>query len=146
MIIQWDSGAAQETVDRMRKAENELQDCLRQVQTVRAALEAANPDGESKLLNEVRERIDTCDRRLKRLLDDVEAYGRGTRNTNARFEEAERSLVRMVEGSDASKVFGGTGGLRWEPEAYAVTPNMRVRVAPVPAWLENAVADGAALE
>lgn len=144
MIIQWNSGAAQETVDRMRAAENELRDCLRQAQTVRAALEAANPDGENKLLNEVRDCIDACEGRLKRLLDDVEAYGRRTRNTNARFEEAERSLTRLIKSSGVSEAFKETGGLRWEPAAYAAAPDMRVRAAAMPAWLESGAFEGTA--
>lgn len=148
MIIQWNSNAAQDALVRIRKAERGLQECLTQSKKARTALEAANPDGEVKALKKALERFDMCQRRLNRLLEDIEDYETGVRRADTRFDEAERSVAHTVEALGRAvsvSTTGGTGGrVRWEPAAYAAAPEMRVRVAPTPSWLEDVAAEASA--
>lgn len=147
MKIQWNSDAAQEALSCLRRAERGLQGCLRQAQTVRAALREANKDGENKQLNKVSETFDGYEKRLRLLLEDVDAYEAGVRRADAGFSEAEQRIMRLVEdlgGAAGIPPAGGTGGyVQWSPGVYTVTPNMRVGIAPMPAWLEQAAEEAA---
>lgn len=149
MVIQWNSSAAQEALACLRKAEQGLQDCLQQAQTVYAKLENANPDGENKQLNKVRECFAGCEKRIRLFMEDVEAYEEGVRQADTRFDEAEQGCRRAVESLDITggvPLAGGSGGyVKWDPAAYAVTPDMRVRIAPMPSWLEDAAAEAVAV-
>lgn len=142
MVIQWNSDAAQEALSHLRRAEQGLQNCLQQAQNVRAALREANKDGENKQLNKVSETFDEYEKRLRLLLEDVDAYETGVRRADTGFNEAEQRLTRLVK--DLGGATDGAGGsAQWTPGAYAVTPNMRVGVAPMPAWLERAAKETA---
>lgn len=142
MLIQWNSGAAQEALSRLRRTKRGLEDCLQKSQTVRSSLQEANPDGENQTLKKALDRFESCEKKLKQLLDDVERYETGVEEADDGFSEAEQSAVRLVgELSSASPVAVGSGAgrfVRWEPAAYAAIPEMRVRVAPMPSWLEDA--------
>lgn len=148
MIIQWNSNAAQDTLARMRKAQRGVQECLTQSQKARAALEAANPDGEVKALQKAMERFEICQKRLSKLLDDIEDYQTGVRRAEVCFDEAERSATRTVEDLGRAVSVSTAGGtrvrVRWEPAAYAAAPEMRVRMAPMPSWLEDMTAEASA--
>ncbi len=140
MTIQWNSDTVQEALTCLRRAEQGLHDCLQQSRTVYTALDTANPDGENRVLNEMRERFGACEQRLKDLLESVEDYAKRTRATDARFEEAEQSILHLIES------FGGAGGangerVSWGPGAYAAAPHMRVGIAFMPSWLDDLTQD-----
>ena len=141
MIIQWSGESVREALACLRRAEQGLLGCIQQAASVRKAMDEANPDGENKALNEALEHFETCEQRLKDLLAGVEEYEERTRRTNARFEEAEESLLSLVERLDgfltAPPDYRGNGNVHWQPKAYAAAPRMRVEAAPSPAWLED---------
>lgn len=149
MLIQWNSSAAQEALSRLRRTERGLEDCLSRSQTVRSALQEANPDGENQTLKKALDRFESCEKKLRQLLDDVERYETGVRRANSGFDDAEQSAVRTVENLSTASAVPVTGSgagrfVRWEPAAYATIPEMRVHVAPMPAWLEDAATESSA--
>lgn len=149
MLIQWNSGAAQEALSRLRRTKRGLEDCLQQSQTVRSSLQEANPDGENQTLKKALDRFESCEKKLRQLLDDVELYETGVEKADDGFSEAEQSAVRLVgelSGASPAPVTGGgvVRFVRWEPAAYATIPEMRVHAAPMPSWLEDAVMEKSA--
>lgn len=139
MIIQWSDESVREALTCLQRAEQGLLGCIQQAGSVRGALDEANPDGENKALNEARERFDTCEQRLKDMLSGIKEYEKRTKDTNARFAEAEESLLSLIErlGDTLPPSGGGKSDAHWRPEAYAAAPRMRVGVASAPSWLED---------
>lgn len=141
MRIQWSSSAVQELLDRLAKADSNVEDCLAQVEKVREALALANPDGENQALNKAGERFALLTGRMRAFEETLESYRRAVRISDELFEEAETELKRLAENfSNASgaPIDSGDGGNRaicWTPEAFGVMPEMRTGLPPLPDWL-----------
>lgn len=151
MKIQWNSDAAQEVLERLRRADRGLEDGLRQAKAVRAALADANAEGDDRALTALAERFAGCARGLEALAQELAEFRGAVLRADAEFEEAERTISRTagnLESRLAPPLEGEGAAVRWanwEPEAFAVMPEMRVRAMRVPQWLEQIVSAPSAL-
>ena len=146
MRIQWSSSAAQEMLERLAQADRSMQDCLRQSSAVCAAMAEANPDGANRALRAAEERYGLLAKRLRAFEEALEDFQSAIRRADGLFEDAETELERLAERLDDarsapnSRESGGERYIRWEPSAYAVMPDMRLNIAPMPEWLRAATA------
>ena len=145
MRIQWSSNAAQETMDRLRRADHGLEDCLQMAASVRLALAEADPDSENKALQTLSARFEDCVLRMKALRDSVNAYENAVRRTDESFRETEAGILRRGEAlgkTDEAPIYvSGEGFVNWGPGAFTVMPDMRINTVPLPLWLVNAAAE-----
>ena len=151
MRIQWSSGAAQEMLIRLERADQGLADCVRQSALVRSALDEANADGEDQALRKAKERFEACAQEIRAFAEALDDFRSAVRRADERFEDAEAGVIRMAANlSQASAAPGRENGVgeryvNWEPSAFSVLPNMRVSGAPVPEWLETVTAGSNAI-
>lgn len=140
MKIRWSSESAQEMLSRLGRADQGLADCLRLATLVNAALEAANPDGENKALNQASTLFADCMRKLQRLGNDLEMFESAVQRADGRFEDAEMTAMRAAEqigAADAAPVYQNGGRfMQWDPAAFTVMPDMRLHYTTTPpAWM-----------
>lgn len=144
MRIQWSSNAAQEMLGHLSQVNRGMEDCLRQSAVVYAAITEANPDGANRALKAASERYGLLLNKMRAFGEALEDFQSAVRRADGMFEDAEMELRRLMGGLDDSqdapnnRESGGERYIRWEPSAYAVMPDMRINVAPVPKWLEAA--------
>lgn len=146
MRIQWSSGAAQEMLGRLERVNQSVNDCRRQSEAVRSAMAEANPDGGNKAMKAAEERFGQLVGSLRSFEEALKAYQSAVRRADSLFEDAETEIGRLAAGLDSAQgapvnLESGERYVSWEPAAYAVMPDMRVGVAPVPEWLRAAAAD-----
>lgn len=152
MRIQWSSSAAQEMLGRLAQVDRSMEDCLRQSSAVRAAIAEANPDGANRALRAAEEHYGLLAKRLRAFEKALEAFQSAIRRADGLFEDAETELERLAERLDDarsapnSRESGGERYIRWEPSAYAVMPDMRVSVMPMPDWFKAATTMAGAIE
>lgn len=146
MKIQWSGAAVQEMLVRLARAEQRMEDCMRQSERLRTAIRDANADGENRALLRVEERCDALMLRLKRHGEALQAFRLAVRRADERFEEAEAQVGRFAElvaraqaAPPPANALRGPRFAEWSPAAYAVMPEARVRVAAEPDWLREAV-------
>lgn len=144
MKIQWNSEAAQDVLKRLKQSEDGLEEGMQRARHVRVLLDKANDEGDEKVLTRLSEAFEESVRRLQALLQELEEFRNAVRHCDAEFEEAENSinvLLRNLE-TDVALRMGDAykDSANWEPKAYAVMPDMRVRAAPVPSWLDQITA------
>lgn len=139
MRIQWNSDAAQDVLERLRGAQQGLEDDKRQAEIVRGTLEEADPKGDNKALRALSERFETCTRRLDTLAQEIDSFRSALERADAAFADAERSNQTLVGKLEQPTPPGVGAPLynsgNWEPSAYAEMRDMRLHPAPVPEWL-----------
>lgn len=147
MKIQWNSDAAQEVLEHLRKADQGLEDCVQQEKRAQSELAEANADGDDQALTRITERFETCRAKLRALAAALENYESAVRRAEQEFESAERDIGRMADNlhEPSAAPYRGGGSTSWEPDAYSEMPRMRMRVAPVPEWLETMTAESGVL-
>ena len=143
MRIQWSSRAAQEMLIHLEKADQGLADCIRQAALAGEALDEANVDGENQALKKAQELFEDDVHELRALAESLGSFINALRKADRMFSETEESIARMAAGmgeSESTPVYSEQQVVyhaNWEPEAFAVIPNMRLRAAAMPTWLEN---------
>lgn len=144
MRIQWSSEAAQEMLDRLKRAEQGLEDCRSHSAQVYRALDEANPDGGNKALVKARSQFDAHVQRLRRLTESLEDFISAIRRTDAMFEEAEKENGRLIDDDDqppVNTVYSGRNRseqyANWGPESFVAMPRIRLNSTVLPAWLED---------
>ena len=147
MKIQWNSDAAQEVLEHLKKADRGLEDCAQQEKRARSELAEASAEGDNQALARITERFEACSAKLKALAAALEDYESAVRRAEQEFESAERDIGRMADNmrEPSAAPYRGGGSTSWEPGAYSEMPRMRMRVAPVPKWLETMTAESGVL-
>lgn len=112
---------------------------MRKAHLVRIALEEANADGDNEALSALTERFDNCTKRMKALAQALDDFRSAVIRTDAEFDEAEHALHSLIgnleERAELNMGASYQDARNWQPDAYAVMPDMRVHAAPVPEWL-----------
>lgn len=143
MRIQWSSGAAQEMLSRLERADEGLANCVKQAGRVRTALDEANADGGNQTLRKAKEQFEAYAQELQEFAESLEEFMGALRRTDRMFTETELNVARMALNLGETKAPPQRGERRgehhasWKPEAFAVIPNMRIQAAVAPAWLER---------
>lgn len=140
MRIRWDSEVAQDVLGQLGRSARGMDTCIGQLGAVRAELS----DGDSDAIRALSERFERFARDLSELYRELGEYRHAVLRADDVFDETARRARRLSEKLDGgvrAPVDAIDGAhARWSPGAYAVMPEMRVRVAPIPEWLEEAAA------
>lgn len=155
MRIIWSSDAAQDLIRRMREAEQNMGDCLRQAGESRCALDDANPGAESRTLNEITKDFEQTIRHMENTARELSELIRKTEKAKARFEDAENEISSMITnirtgasatGSQAPSAAAVRDDripvIDWAVPKPLILPTMRTgNRVPAPLWLENLLND-----
>ena len=74
MRIQWNSGAVEEALARLRSAQDGLEACKSRAQRIRRQFADANPDGENRALRAAENRFAQCWTQMQRLAERVDGF------------------------------------------------------------------------
>jgi len=158
MRVKWSSEAAQSILWQLREAEQSMNDCIREAASGRAALEEANPDAQSRTLNQLAAAYEDTLNQLRGYANELSELVRVTRETKNRFEDAEKSISdgidRIATGAgitapdycpplppidiiEPEEVFFG-----WTLPTIGLMPPMRLDDGiPTPGWFLNLLND-----
>ena len=75
MRIQWNSGAVEEALARLRSAQDGLEACKSRAQRIRRQFADANPDGENRALRAAENRFAQCWTQMQRLAERARGMG-----------------------------------------------------------------------
>ncbi|MBQ3079555.1 MAG: hypothetical protein IJC48_06125 [Clostridia bacterium] len=142
MRILWNSETAQELLKRLDKAKDRLDECLNQTRNARQALSEANADGDDRVLIKAGNRLAACEKQMDAFSESLDEFIDAIRRTDGMFEETEADIARMAIGEanvpyrSPSAASSGGWYANWEPAAFVMMPDMRIRTVEIPEWLE----------
>ena len=142
MRIQWNSGAVEEALARLRSAQDGLEACKSRAQRIRRQFADANPDGENRALRAAENRFAQCWTQMQRLAERVDGFESALRRADANFMRAEAEAGRYAQAVDAENILvrlraEPPSGFYWQPAAVVYMPEARSSASPLPDWLEG---------
>lgn len=97
MRIEWNGDVARGIIRQMQEIERVLNDCMQRANDIRASLDEANPDGDSRRMNAIINRYEMTVSKLRHTANEAEELVDAAKRAAVCFEEAENQVRRLMD-------------------------------------------------